>query len=143
MSKDEQLQWEARWAVPAAIASFGAALLFVVSATLFLPKDRKGIGRIADLLLSIDKQSGSYLTSAILTAFAALLLMGVFYYLFRAVELRGGGVPHWFIYLVYAAPLLFAVGAVVARSTPLTPRTSSCPARRIGGTRPMSTRGIC
>jgi hypothetical protein len=40
--------------------------------------------------------------------------MGVFYYLFRAVELRGGGVPHWFIYLVYAAPLLFAVGAVVA-----------------------------
>jgi len=114
VSKDEQLQWEARWAVPAAIASFGAALLFVVSATLFLPKDRKGVGRVADLLLSIDKQSGAYLTSTILTAAAALLLLGVFYYLFRAVELRGGGVPHWFIYLVYAAPVLFAAGALLA-----------------------------
>jgi hypothetical protein len=114
VSREDQLQWEARWAVPAAIASFGAALLLVISATLFFPKDRKGIGRIADLLLSIDQQSGSYLGQAILTALAALLLLGVFYYLFRAIQLRGGGVPHWFVYLVYAAPVLFALGAVVA-----------------------------
>jgi hypothetical protein len=114
VSSDDQLQWEARWAIPAAISSFGAALLFVVSATQFLPKDRKGTGRVADLLLSIDQQSGAYLAQTILTAAAALLLMGVFYYLFRAIELRGGGVPHWFIYLVYAAPVLFAIGAVLA-----------------------------
>ena len=113
MTRDDQLQWEARWAVPAAVASFGAAVLLVVSATLFFPKDRKGIGRAPDLLLSIDDQSGAYLASAILTALAALLLLGVFYYLFRAVEARGGGVPHWFVYLVYAAPILFAIGSVV------------------------------
>ena len=113
MTRDDQLQWEARWAVPAAVASFGAAVLLVVSATLFFPKDRKGIGRSPDLLLSIDEQSGAYLASAILTALAALLLLGVFYYLFRAVEARGGGVPHWFVYLVYTAPVLFAVGSVV------------------------------
>jgi hypothetical protein len=110
----EELQWEARWAVPAAIASFGAALLLVISATLFLPKDRKGIGRVADLLVSIDQQSGAYLTSTIFTAFAALLLMGVFYYLFRAVVARGGGVPQWFVYLIVAAPVLFAIGAVLS-----------------------------
>ena len=114
MTPDDELQWEARWAVPAAVASFGAALLLVVSATLFLPKDRKGIGRIADLLISIDKQSGSYLTSSIFTAAAALLLMGVFYYLFRAVVARGGGIPSWFVYLIYAAPVLFAIGAILA-----------------------------
>jgi hypothetical protein len=112
VTSDDQLQWEARWAVPAAIASFGAAVLLVISATLFLPKDRKGIDRAPDLLLSIDDQSGAYVASAVLTALAALLLLGVFLYLFRAVQARGGGVPQWFVYLVYAAPILFAVGAV-------------------------------
>jgi hypothetical protein len=111
VTRDDQLAWEARWALPAALASFGAALLLVVSATIFFPKDREGIERTPDLLLSIDDQSGAYLSSAILTAVAALLLMGLFYYLFRAVEARGGGVPHWFVYLVYAAPLLFAIGS--------------------------------
>jgi hypothetical protein len=112
VTRDEQLQWESRWGVPAAIASFGAAVLLVISATVFLPEDRKGIGRAPDLLLSIDEQSGSYLASAVLTALAALLLLAVFYYLFRAVEARGGGVPHWFVYLVIGAPVLFAIGAV-------------------------------
>jgi hypothetical protein len=113
VTADDQLRWEARWAVPAAIASFGAAVLLVVSATVFFPKDRKGIGRAPDLLLSIDEKSGAYIASAVLTALAALLLLGVFYYLFRAVLARGGGVPPWFVYLVYAAPLLFAIGSVV------------------------------
>ena len=84
MTPEDQLQWEARWAVPAAIASFGAAVLLVISATIFFPKDRKGIERAPDLLLSIDDQSGAYIASAALTALAALLLLGVFYYLFRA-----------------------------------------------------------
>ena len=112
MTRDDQLQWEARWALPAGIASIGAAVLLVISATVFFPKDRKGIGRGPDLLLSIHQQSGSYVASAVLTALAGLLLMAVFYYLFRTVSARGGGVPHWFVYLVYAAPVLFAVGSV-------------------------------
>ena len=113
MTPDDQLAWEARWAVPAALASFGAALLLVVSATIFFPKNREGIGRTPDLLLSIDEQSGAYISSAVLTAVAALLLLGVFYYLFRAIEGRHGGVPHWFVYLVYGAPVLFAIGSLV------------------------------
>jgi hypothetical protein len=113
VTPDDQLAWEARWAVPAALASFGAALLLVVSATIFFPKNREGIGRTPDLLLSIDEQSGAYISSAVLTAVAALLLLGVFYYLFRAIEGRHGGVPHWFVYLVYGAPVLFAIGSLV------------------------------
>jgi hypothetical protein len=113
VTRDDHLRWEARWGLPAAIASFGAAILLVVSATLFLPKDRKGIDRGPDLLLSVHEQSSAYVLSAALTAAAALLLAGVFYYLFRAIEARGGGVPHWFVYLVFGAPVLFAIGAVV------------------------------
>jgi hypothetical protein len=112
VTRDDQLQWEARWAVPAGIASIGAAVLLVISATVFFPKNRKGIGRAPDLLLSIHDQSGSYIASAVLTALAGLLLMAVFYYLFRAVSARGGGVPQWFVYLVYAAPVLFALGSI-------------------------------
>lgn len=113
MTRDEQLAWEARWRRPGAIAAFAAALCLLVSAMSFFPEDREGIRRGPDLLLSIDEQSGAYLASAILMALGALLLVGVFLYLFRATEARGGGVPHWFVYLVIGAPLIFAISAVV------------------------------
>lgn len=113
MSRADQLQWEARWALPAAVAAIVSALSLVVSAMVFLPKDREGVERSPDLLLSIDEQSGGYLASAVLGALSALLLSLVFYYLFRAVVARGGGVPRWFIYLVFAGPILYA-GSTIA-----------------------------
>ena len=64
MNREDQLQWEARWARPAAIAAVLAGAMLLVSATLFFPKDRKGIERNPDLLLSIHEQSGSYLRPA-------------------------------------------------------------------------------
>jgi hypothetical protein len=112
VSTQDQLQWEARWALPAAIASILAGLSLLVSAVVFFPEDRKGIERSPDLLLSIDEKSGGYLASALLSALGALLLCGVFYYLFRAVYARGGGVPRWFVYLVFGAPLVYAASTV-------------------------------
>ena len=112
MNREEQLQWEARWARPAAIAAFLAGALLLVSSLLFFPEDREGIERHPDLLLSIDEQSDGYLASAVLGALAGLLLVGVFLYLFRATLARGGGVPPWFRYLVIAAPVLYAVSTV-------------------------------
>ena len=47
-----------------------------------------------------------------LSAVAGLLLIGGFFYLFRATLARGGGIPHWFVYLVIGAPLLYAVSKV-------------------------------
>ena len=114
MNREEQLEWEARWGRPAAIAAFAAGAMLLVSAMLFFPKDREGIERGPDLLLSIDEQSGGYLASTILSALAALLLTGVFMYLFRASVARGAGVPSWFRYLVIGAPVIYAFAAVVA-----------------------------
>jgi hypothetical protein len=113
VNRDEQLQWEARWGRPAAIAAFLAGAMQLVSATLFFPKDRKGIEATPDFLLSIDEDSGAYLTSAVLSALSSLLLVAVFLYLFRATVARGGGVPHWFVYLVIGAPILYAASKVV------------------------------
>lgn len=112
MTRDEQLQWEGRWARPVGIAAIVAGALLLVSAVLFFPKRRPGIEPFPDLLLSIHEQSGAYLASAVLSALSALLLVGVFLYLFRAAVARGAGMPRWFVYLVIAAPVLFAVSAV-------------------------------
>jgi hypothetical protein len=112
VNRDEQLQWEARWGRPAAIAAFLAGAMQLVSAMLFFPKDRKGIEATPDFLLSIDEDSGAYLTSAVLSSLSSLLLVGGFLYLFRATLARGGGVPHWFVYLVVGAPILYAVSKV-------------------------------
>lgn len=146
MNREEQLQWEARWARPAAIAAFLAGGMLLVSALLFFPKDREGIERNPDLLLSIDEQSGGYMASAVLSALAALLLIGVFLYLFRATLARGGGVPSWFLYLVVGAPILYAVSTVVgafeaidladefASGEPIRGEAGADRARDIGGT---------
>lgn len=112
MTRDEQLQWEGRWARPVGIAAIVAGALLLVSAMLFFPENRPGIERNPDLLLSIHEQSREYLASAVLSALAALLLVGVFLYLFRAAVARGAGMPRWFVYLVIAAPVLFAVSTV-------------------------------
>ena len=112
MNRDEQLQWEARWGRPAAIAAFLAGAMQLVSAMLFFPKDRRGIEATPDFLLSIDENSAAYMASALLSALSSLLLVGVFLYLFRATLARGGGVPQWFIYLVIGAPILYAVSKV-------------------------------
>jgi hypothetical protein len=112
VTKDDQLQWEGRWALPTAVASIAAGLSLLVSAMVFFPEDRKGIQRSPDLLLSIHEHSGAYLVSALLSALGGLLLLPVFYYLFRAVLARGGGVPRWFVYVVFGAPLLYAASTI-------------------------------
>ena len=113
MNSANQLQWEARWARPAAIAAVLSGAMQLFSALLFFPKDRKGIEATPDFLLSIDENSGAYLASAVLSALASLLLVGVFLYLFRAIVARGGGVPQWFVYLVIGAPILYALSKLV------------------------------
>jgi hypothetical protein len=112
VNRNDQLQWEARWARPAAGAAFASAVTLLVSSMAFIPDDRPGIERNPDFLLSIDERPGAYLTSTGLYAIAGLLLVGVFLYLFRAVMARGGGVPRWFIYLVIGAPVAYSLATV-------------------------------
>jgi hypothetical protein len=112
VTRDDQLGWEARWAIPAAIAAFAAGVLTLVWMTTFIPEDREGIETTPDFLLSINDHPSAYTTSAVLAAVAAILLVGVFLYLFRAVAARGGGVPQWFVYMVIGAPVLYAISRV-------------------------------
>jgi hypothetical protein len=109
VSRDEQLSWEARWGRPAGVAAIVAAFLFLASGFVFPPEDRDGIEPYPDALLSIDERPGSYFTYVTLPILGSLLVAGVFLYLFRATQARGAGMPRWFIYLVFGAPLVYAV----------------------------------
>jgi hypothetical protein len=115
VSKEAQLQWEARWARPAAIAAFVAAvaLLGQIVVSQSVLDDRPAVQALPDFLLSVDERPGLYLGSAIVQAIAALLLLPVFLYLFRATLARQAGIPGWFVYLIYLGPALVALAAVL------------------------------
>jgi hypothetical protein len=114
VNREDQLQWEARWGIPAAIAAFVAGAMLLVSGLLFVPENREGIESNPDFLLSVNEQTGPYVTSAVLAAIGALIVIGVFLYLFRASLARGAAVPRWFVYLIVGAPILYAISTVWA-----------------------------
>jgi hypothetical protein len=114
VSNQEQLQWEARFGRPAALAAFGAALLLLAGTVILqtMLEDRPGVEALADFLLSVDESPGSLILQASVQALAALCLIPVFYYLFRATIHRAPQIPRWFVYLIFAGPLLYAVSQV-------------------------------
>jgi hypothetical protein len=115
VSNEDQLQWEARFARPAAIAAFGAGL-FLMGGTVALQSifdDRERVEPLPDFLLSIDGSPGTLLISASLQATSALLLIGVFLYLFRATTHRVPTIPSWFVYLIFVGPVFYAISQVI------------------------------
>jgi hypothetical protein len=115
VSKQDQLQWEARFGRPAALAAFGAGL-FLMGGTVALQsifEDRERVEPLPDFLLSINESPGTLLISASLQAASALLLIGVFYYLFRATTNRVPTIPSWFVYLIFMGPVFYAISQVI------------------------------
>ena len=114
MSDQDQLQWEARFGRPAAVAAFAAGILLLAGTfiTLSSYKDRAHISRVADSLLSVDENPGTFIASSVLQALSALCLIGVFYYLFRATSHRLPQFPTWFLYVILVGPVLYAISQV-------------------------------
>jgi hypothetical protein len=114
VNKQDELQWEARWARPVAAAAFLAAVLLLGHIVLLqtFVENRPAVDALPDFLLSIDENPGTLIGARLAQGLAALLLIGVFLYLFRAVQAREGGIPSWFVYLIVAGPLLYAIGQV-------------------------------
>ena len=113
--KSAQLEWEARMGPPAAVAAFVAGLALIGQQVLIQAAldDRPRIEPLPDFLLSVDEKPGYIVGSAAVYALGALLLIAVFYYLFRAVLSREAALPRWFVYLVFIGPVLFALAQVL------------------------------
>jgi len=114
VSDQDQLQWEARFGRPAAVAAFVAGVLVLAGTFVSFSgyKDRPGIARVPDSLLSVSDHPGTWIAASVLQALSALCLIAVFYYLFRATAHRLPQFPRWFLYIVLIGPVLYAVSQV-------------------------------
>jgi hypothetical protein len=114
VGKDEQLQWERRWAPWAAAAAFLAALL-PIGASIY---QRSLLGNVAsdrqDLLLGkVHDHPGGFIGSGVITGLGTLLIAGALVYLYRAILARRPLIPRVALILALAGPLA-AAGVGVA-----------------------------
>jgi len=106
LSRQQIIERERRWALPAALAAFGSAILAFAS----LPIQKgafDGTGP-AEQLRSIDAHSNSVILASILTALGLILLIGPLLYLFLAAKARSPAVRGAFIGFIFLGPVLFA-----------------------------------
>ena len=114
MSTEDQLQWEARFGRPAALAAFAAGLL-LLAATVILQtmlEDREDVEPLADFLLSVDDSPSTLIIQSTVQALGALCLIPVFFYLFRATIHRAPQIPRWFVYFIFIGPVLYGAAQV-------------------------------
>jgi hypothetical protein len=119
VSTEDQLNWEARFGRPAALAAFAAGLLLFAGTVVLLsiPEGRNGLEPRPDFLLSVNESAGSFYAATALQAVAALAMILVFYYLFRATIARTPTIPRWFAYVIVIGPAMYAVGQFVSAVT--------------------------
>ena len=108
MGREEQLEWESRYGVPAALAAFASALLSVASvvvlnATLGTYNDH------ADLLVSVHKHPAGSIAVAVLQSLSVVLLIPVLLYLLAATRARRPETPPRLEPFVLFAPIVAAI----------------------------------
>lgn len=109
-TRAEILAWESRWFLPVAAATFVGVVLLIVSA--FVIGGVSGEGD-AELLRSAHEHSSDVTISAVLQAVGFVFLVAPLYFLFRAASSRTDRMRAQLVGLVIAAPLFFAVSAVL------------------------------
>lgn len=107
MTRAETLEQESRWALPVALATLLSVVLFI-AARFVLGVSGDGA---AEVLRSVEENSGSVLLSGLIQAVAFALLALPLVYLFRAARARSERVRSQLIGLVVAAPLFLALAA--------------------------------
>lgn len=105
-----QLDWEARFARPAAVAAFGSALSLLLS--FFAPT--LAAAPADDIATTISANAPAYLIATALQALGVALLAFVFYYLYRVTGARRSLHPAALV-LGIAGPLVFAVVTVITQ----------------------------
>jgi hypothetical protein len=116
VSNQEQLGWEARFGRPAAVFAFAGALVLLVGQSLVqsLGEDRGDrIEPLPNSLLSINDHPDRLVISQVILALAALCLIPVFLYLFRAIRHRVPSLPSWFAYMIVLGPIFYGVSLVL------------------------------
>jgi hypothetical protein len=110
----DQLEWEARFARPAALCGFASAVLIVVA--LFLPALSVGASETPlDRVTALAESSGTFLLAAALQALGAAAVAVVLSYVYRATKARRPQLPAVALVLGIAGPLAVAGVTLVAQ----------------------------
>jgi hypothetical protein len=112
MQRAEVVERERRWAIPVALMTLGAVLLFVGSSVLVgtaVSSDGE-----ADLLREVDAESGTYLVAGLARGLGSLLLLAPLLYLFRADEARADGLRGQLVGVICVTPVFMAAGGVIS-----------------------------
>jgi len=112
-SKAEVLEWERRWANPAAAAALAAVLLVIVAIAIVTQVVGTGSGD-ATLLRDVNQHRGAQIISSIIQAVGVGLLAAPLYYLFRAAKARSEKMRGQLVGVVVAAPLFLSALAVLS-----------------------------
>jgi hypothetical protein len=111
MNRARALEWERRWALPAALAAFAAAVLFVAG-TYLSQKAPLAPSTTSELLRDFHDESGSLRMGAILNALALALAAGPLFYLFRAASARSQAVRRGLAGVVVVGPLFLGAAGI-------------------------------
>ena len=112
MDRDQQLEYEARFSRPVAIAAFGAVALYIASnVTLGAALGDLGEGD-RGLLSAYDRKPGALIVGAVLEGMSVLLLTPILIYLYRATFHRRPEVPRVALVLGIVGPVLVALTSV-------------------------------
>jgi len=112
-SSREELAWESRWALPAALAAL-AAVGFVIAAVVVASQGVGSADGDSELLRNADAHRTAQMISSVLQAIGVGLLAAPLYYLFRAARERSEAVRGQLVGIVIAAPLFLAVLAILS-----------------------------
>jgi hypothetical protein len=117
VGKEDQLQWERKWAPAAAVSAFVAALLplagsiWTQSLLGSLPTSHSEDA----FLRQVHSHSSAFVGAGVLTSIGTLFLSPAFAYLYRATRARRPQIPKIALFLLLLAPLATA-GAGIARA---------------------------
>jgi Domain of unknown function (DUF4386) len=117
VGKEEQLQWERKWAPAAALAAVVAAFL-PFAGSLWTQSYLRSLPTTHSedpLLHQIHDHASSFMGAAVLSAIGTLFIAPVLVYLYRAIAARRPQIPRIALILAVAAPLI-AAGAGIART---------------------------
>jgi MFS family permease len=113
----EQLEWEARWAKPAAIAAFGS-IGFTVAAGIYVSSaidSTPDTDNTRELLRIVDADGGVFVTGAAISGIGLLLLGAVLVYLYNATKARRPELTSAALILAIIGSVLLAVAAIAVQ----------------------------
>jgi hypothetical protein len=112
MNRERTLEWEGRWALPAALCAFGAAALFIAG-TVASQQGVVSADTDVEYLRDFYDVRGTMLLTAALNTLGLFAFAPPLYYLFRAASARSASVRRGLVGVVIAGPVFLGVAGIL------------------------------